>query len=147
MTSGSRMTEESESPSTAEPEGNTRIDVARLSIMAVAALTSWFGVWRFFAPFDIIAIAATLVGGYGVYKETFESLRHGRINMEVSMAVAIFASLLLEQFTVSVVITFFVLLSEYIETYAVDKGRQTIVLLEKSAPKKASCGGTTWRLR
>ena len=53
------------------------------------------------------------------------------------MAVAIFASLFLGQFTVSVVITFFVLLSEYIETYAVDKGRQTIVLLEKSEQKKA----------
>jgi Cd2+/Zn2+-exporting ATPase/Cu+-exporting ATPase len=53
------------------------------------------------------------------------------------MTVAIFASLILRQFTVSVVITFFVLLSEYIETYAVDKGRQTIVLLEKSAPKLA----------
>ena len=43
----------------------------------------------------------------------------------------------LGQFTVSVVITFFVLLSEYIETYAVDRGRQTITLLEKSAPKLA----------
>ena len=53
------------------------------------------------------------------------------------MTVAIFASLLLQQFTVSVLITFFVLLSEFIETYAVDRGRQTIVLLEKSAPKKA----------
>lgn len=39
------------------------------------------------------------------------------------MAVAMFASLALGQFTVSLVITFFVLLSEYIETYAVDKGR------------------------
>ncbi|MHB2035146.1 MAG: heavy metal translocating P-type ATPase [Nitrososphaerales archaeon] len=77
------------------------------------------------------------MGGYPVFKETFESLGRGQINMEVSMAIAIFASLLLRQFAVSVVITFFVLLSEYIETYAVEKGRQTIVLLEKSAPKKA----------
>ncbi len=53
------------------------------------------------------------------------------------MTVAIFASLAVGQYTVSVVITFFVLLSEYIETYAVDKGRQTITLLEKSAPKRA----------
>ena len=53
------------------------------------------------------------------------------------MTIAIFASLAVGQYTVSVVITFFVLLSEYIETYAVDKGRQTIILLEKSAPKRA----------
>ncbi|MDA4118363.1 MAG: cation-translocating P-type ATPase [Thaumarchaeota archaeon] len=117
--------------------GNTRTDVVRLAVMGVAAFSSWLGIWRIFAPLDVIAIAATLLGGYGVYRETVESLRRGRVNMEVSMAVAIFASLLLGQFTVSVVITFFVLLSEYIETYAVDKGRQTIFLLEKSAPKKA----------
>ncbi len=126
---------------TAEPsepeQGNTRIDFVRLSIMAVAAVSSGLGIWRHLLPIDVVAIAATLLGGYPVYKETFLALRHGRVNMEVSMAVAIFASLLVEQFTVSVVITFFVLLSEYIETYAVDRGRQTITLLEKSAPKLA----------
>ena len=122
----------------AEPEhGNTRADLVRLSIMAVAAVSSGLGVWRNLLPIDAVAIAATLLGGYPVYKETFLALRHGHVTMEVSMAVAIFASLLVGQYTVSVVITFFVLLSEYIETYAVDKGRQTITLLERSAPKLA----------
>jgi len=131
------MTDERKSDS-GEPEGgNTRADRVRLLIMAVAAVSSGLGVWRQLLPVDAVAIAATLLGGYPVYKETFLALRHGRVNMEVSMAVAIFASLLVGQFTVSVVITFFVLLSEYIETYAVDRGRQTITLLEKSAPKLA----------
>jgi heavy metal translocating P-type ATPase len=121
-----------------EPEhGNTRTDVVRLFVMAFAAVSSGLGVWRQFLPIDAVAIAATLLGGYAVYKETFLALRHGRVNMEVSMTVAIFASLLVGQFTVSVVITFFVLLSEYIETYAVDRGRQTVTLLERSAPKLA----------
>jgi Cu+-exporting ATPase len=122
----------------AEPEhGNTGGDLVRLFVMAIAAVSSGIGISQGILPFDVIAVAATLLGGYQVYGETFESLKHGRINMEVSMTVAIFASLILEQFTVSVVITFFVLLSEYIETYAVDKGRQTIELLEKSAPNLA----------
>jgi heavy metal translocating P-type ATPase len=121
-----------------EPETDSKsIEIARLFFVGIAALVSFSGIWRPILPFDLVAIIATLAGGYPVYQETFESLRHGHINMEVSMAVAIFASLLLRQFTVSVVITFFVLLSEYIENYAVDKGRQTIVLLEKSEPKKA----------
>src|SRR5713101_6653631 len=117
--------------------GYNRTDVVRLSIMAVAAVSSWSGIWGQFLPVDVVAIAATLLGGYPVYKETLRALRHGRINMEVSMAVAIFASLIVRQFTVSVVIAFFALLSEYIETYAVDKGRQTILLLERSAPRLA----------
>ncbi len=90
----------------------------RLVLMGVAALVSWIGIWRMFLPIDFIAILATLVGGYPVYKETFGALRHGHVNMEVSMTVAIFASLAVGQYTVSVVITFFVLLSECIETYA-----------------------------
>src|SRR5208282_2433641 len=120
-----------------EHQENTSRELLRLALMAIAALLSWIGIWHVFLSIDFIAILAALVGGYPVYRETFGALRHGHVNMEVSMTVAIFASLAIGQYTVSVVITFFVLLSEYIETYAVDKGRQTITLLEKSAPKRA----------
>ncbi len=109
----------------------------RLAAMAVAALFSYLGYWKLFLPFDIVAIGATLIGGYPVFVDTFHSLRHRAINMEVSMTVAIVASLLVGQFTAAVVVTFFVLLSEFIEGYAVDKGRATIVKLEKSIPRMA----------
>ena len=115
----------------------SRESEVRLSLMGVAALFSYLGFWRAFAPIDIVAIAATLIGGYPVFVETFHALRHRSINMEVSMTVAIVASLLVGQFTAAVVVTFFVLLSEFIEAYAVDKGRATIVKLEKSIPKRA----------
>lgn len=111
--------------------------LVRLIIMGLAAFASYLGVWRYFLSFDLIAIAATLVGGYPIYKETFLSLMRKHVNMEVSMTVAIGASLLLGQFTPAVVVAFFVILAELIEEYAVDKGRATIVQLEKSAPKKA----------
>jgi heavy metal translocating P-type ATPase len=122
-----------------EDEESKARKITRLVLVGSIAGLSAFATYVFHTlfPYDIIAIAAVLLGGYPVFKETILSLRHVRINMEVSMAVAIIASLLLGQFAVSVLITFFVLLSEYIEDYAVDKGRQTIVLLEKSAPKKA----------
>src|SRR6266852_415109 len=119
-----------------EPPKN-RADEIRLSLMGLAALFSYLGFWRGFSPIDFVAIGATLVGGYPVFVETFRSLRHRAINMEVSMTVAIVASLLVGQFTAAVVVTFFVLLSEFIEAYAVDKGRATIVKLEKSIPRRA----------
>ncbi len=119
-----------------EPPKN-REDEIRLSLMGLAALFSYLGFWRGFSPIDFVAIGATLVGGYPVFVETFHSLRHRSINMEVSMTVAIVASLLAGQFTAAVVVTFFVLLSEFIEAYAVDKGRATIVKLEKSIPRRA----------
>jgi len=114
-----------------------REDEIRLSLMGLAALFSYLGFWRSFSPIDFVAIGATLVGGYPVFVETFHSLRHRSINMEVSMTVAIVASLLVGQFTAAVVVTFFVLLSEFIEAYAVDKGRATIVKLERSIPRRA----------
>ncbi|MFI5421070.1 MAG: heavy metal translocating P-type ATPase, partial [Nitrososphaerales archaeon] len=139
MTETTNLTKESgwEGADHEDHEKNSRIDVIRLCLMAVIAAISLIGLGKQVLWIDIMAVMAIILGGYPVFRETFESLRHGHVNMEVSMAVAIFASLFLGQFTVSVVITFFVLLSEYIETYAVDKGRQTIVLLEKSEPKKA----------
>src|SRR2546422_2381489 len=119
-----------------EPARN-REDEIRLSLMGVAALFSYLGFWRGFIPIDVVAIGATLIGGYPVFIETYHSLRHRSINMEVSMTVAIVASLLVGQFTAAVVVTFFVLLSEFIEAYAVDKGRATIGKLEKSIPRRA----------
>ncbi|HXY83136.1 MAG TPA: cation-translocating P-type ATPase [Candidatus Saccharimonadales bacterium] len=138
MSSKQRGSVASETENPAEEEHkNTPRELLRLALMGVVALLSWIGVWHAFLPIDFIAILATLAGGYPVYKETCVALRHGKVNMEVSMTVAIVASLAVAQYTVSVVVTFFVLLSEYIETYALDKGRQTIILLEKSAPKRA----------
>jgi Cd2+/Zn2+-exporting ATPase/Cu+-exporting ATPase len=119
-----------------EPAKNSEAEI-RLSLMGLAALFSYLGFWRSFFLIDLVAIGATLVGGYPVFVETFHSLRHRSINMEVSMTVAIVASLLVGQFTAAVVVTFFVLLSEFIEAYAVDKGRATIVKLERSIPRRA----------
>jgi heavy metal translocating P-type ATPase len=121
----------------ANEEKNTRADLIRLCLMAVASAIALIDIGKSFSSIDVVAIVAIFAGGYPVYKETFESLRHLRINMEVSMTIAIFASLAIGQYAVSTLITFFVLLSEYIEGYAVDKGRATVDLLEKSVPKRA----------
>jgi len=114
-----------------------RKDEIRLVLMGVAALISYLGLLHGITPVDVVAIGASLIGGYPVFMETFRALRHRSINMEVSMTVAIVASLLVAQFTAAVVVTFFVLLSEFIESYAVDKGRATILKLEKSIPRRA----------
>lgn len=88
-------------------------------------------------PIDLIAIVATLMGGYPVYKEAVHSLRRKRISMEVSMTLAIAATLAIGELTAAVVVAFFVILAEFIETYAADKARETMIRLEKALPKKA----------
>jgi P-type Cu+ transporter len=124
--------------------GLGRRDRLRLFVVAAVALltflTLYLGVGHPYTPalfVEAVAVATTLGGGLPVFVETYHAVRHGRINMEASMALAIFASLAILQFTAAVVITFFVLLSEYIEAYAVDRGRSTLMALERSAPKRA----------
>jgi Cd2+/Zn2+-exporting ATPase/Cu+-exporting ATPase len=105
--------------------------------MGLAALFSWLSVWRFFLPIDFIALTSALLGGYPIYKETLEALSHKQINMEVSMCLAIVASLLIGQFTAAAVVAFFVILAEFLENLAVDQGKSTILKLEEASPKKA----------
>ena len=112
-------------------------EILHIALMGLAALFSWLGVWRFFLPIDFIALTSALLGGYPIYKETLEALSHKQINMEVSMCLAIVASLLIGQFTAAAVVAFFVILAEFLENLAVDQGKSTILKLEEASPKKA----------
>jgi len=86
---------------------------------------------------NIVVILAVIIGGYPIFKESLLALKKGRVNMELSMVIAIIASLLLLQFLSSIVITLFALFSEFIEEFIVEKGRRNIELLYKKAPKEA----------
>jgi len=112
-------------------------ELVHIALMGAAALLSWLGVWRLFLPIDFIALSSALVGGYPIYRETLQALARKQINMEVSMALAIVASLLIGQFTAAAVVAFFVILAEFLENLAVDQGKATLLKLEEASPKKA----------
>jgi Cu+-exporting ATPase len=121
-----------------EKIAHKKIEVVRLIAMAgIAFFMAWLHVLPFPWISNAIIVVAVIVGGYPIFKESFSALKKGRINMELSMVIAIIASLLLLQFLPSIVITFFALLSEFIEEFIVEKGRKNIEMLYKHAPKKA----------
>src|SRR5438876_10005379 len=105
-------------PLVREPPKNTE-DEIRLSLMGLAALFSYLGFWRSFSPIDFVAIGATLVGGYPVFVETFHYLRHRSINVEVAMTVAVVPSLLFGQVTATVIVTFLVVVSDFLDAWYV----------------------------
>ncbi|HEY2722895.1 MAG TPA: cation-translocating P-type ATPase [Chitinophagaceae bacterium] len=109
----------------------------RISAVAVALLLSWLGVWKYLAPFDFIAILATLIGGYPMFKEAFENIRERRMTMELSMSIAVIATLFIQQYFTGLVITFFVLIAEYLEHLLVSQGRNVIEKLLALLPRKA----------
>ena len=117
--------------------GDDRKEIIHIAVMGLAALLSWLGVWRPFLPLDLIGLTSALIGGYPIYKETIQALSHKQINMEVSMTLAIVASLLIGQFTAAAVVAFFVILAEFLEDLAVDQGKATLLKLEETSPKKA----------
>ncbi len=115
-----------------------KIEIIRLILLSIVAVSiAWLNLLPSPRLSNIIILVAVCLAGYPIFKESFSALRKGRINMELSMVIAIIASLLLLQFLPAIVITLFALLSEFVEEYIVLRGRRSIELLYTKAPKKA----------
>src|SRR5690349_7937512 len=92
-----------------------RADLTRIIIVAVAAALVWFRVWEPFTRFSIIGVAATLIGGYPIFREAVENIFERRMTMELSMTIALVAALAIGEFFTALVITLFVLVAEILE--------------------------------
>jgi len=120
-----------------EPE-NKKLEIVRLAAIAtIIVAVAWMHLIQPTSLGNIVVVIAVLVGGYPIFKESLVALRKGRVNMELSMVIAILASLALFQFLPAIVITFFALLSEFVEGFIVRKGRKNIQLLYDLTPRKA----------
>ena len=117
---------------------NKKSEIIRLAVMAtIIIIVAWLHVLKPIWIGNVLIVVAVAAGGYPIFKESFFALKKGRVNMELSMVIAIVASLALFQFLPAIVITFFALLSEFIESFIVQKGRKNIQLLYDLAPRKA----------
>ena len=115
-----------------------KIEISRLTGIAIVMIfVAWMHLLQPTWLANIVVVITVIVCGYPLYRESFSALRKGRVNMELSMVIAIVASLILSQFLPAIAITFFALLSEFIEGFIVKKGRKNIEGLYKHAPKKA----------
>jgi heavy metal translocating P-type ATPase len=129
---------EQQNDNNAEKPDNKKLEIVRLAGMAtIIVLIAWMHLLQPTWLGNIVVVIAVLAGGYPIFKESFFALRKGRINMELSMVIAIIASLVLYQYLPAIVITFFALLSEFVEGFIVQKGRKSIQLLYDLAPRKA----------
>ena len=123
---------------TKEKPEDKRLEILRLIAIAIITVgIAWLQLIPSTMISNVIITLAVIIGGYPIFKESFLALKKGRVNMELSMVIAIIASLLLLQFLPAIVITFFALLSEFIEEFIVERGRRNIEILYEKAPKKA----------
>ena len=121
-----------------EHEHNTQFELIRLAVIGVALTLSFFGIWKSIASFDIIALAITIIGGYPMYKEAFENIRERKMTMELSMTIAVIATLFIQQYFTGAIITFFVQFAELLEHLTVSRGRNVIEKLIALLPNKAT---------
>jgi Cd2+/Zn2+-exporting ATPase/Cu+-exporting ATPase len=114
-----------------------RADLLRIGLVALACVASWLRLWHHVATFDVIALLATLVGGYPIFKEAVASLVARRMTMELSMTIALAAALAIGEFFTALVIVLFVLIAEVLEGLTVGRGRRAIKDLLDLLPHKA----------
>ena len=121
-----------------ESKEDKRIEILRMAgISLVTIFVAWLQLIQPSWIGQIIIIVTVIVGGYPIFKESLYALRKGRVNMELSMVIAIIASLSITEFLPAIVITFFAVISEFVEGFIVKKGRKNIELLYSLAPRKA----------
>ncbi|MGA3092449.1 MAG: cation-translocating P-type ATPase [Terriglobales bacterium] len=110
-------------------------ELARIAFVALAAAAVWFRLWEPFPHVSVIGIAATLIGGYPIFKEAFENIVERKMTMELSMTIALLSALAITEFFTALVITGFVLAAEVLEGLTVGRGRRAIQSLLDFLPR------------
>jgi heavy metal translocating P-type ATPase len=113
-------------------------EVFRVVFVALAAAAVWFHLWEPFHRVSVIGLAATLIGGYPIFKEAFENIVERRMTMELSMTIALASALAIGEFFTALVITAFVLGAEILEGLTVGRGRRAIQDMLNFLPQTAS---------
>ena len=110
-------------------------EIVRIALVGLAAAAVWFRLWEPFPHISVIGIAATLIGGYPIFREAFENIAERKMTMELSMTIALLSALAIGEFFTALVITGFVLAAEILEGLTVGRGRRAIQSLLDFLPR------------
>src|ERR1700730_3610549 len=113
-------------------------EALRVVFVTLAAAAVWVHLWEPFHRVSVIGLAATLIGGYPIFKEAFENVVERRMTMELSMTIALASALAIGEFFTALVITAFVLGAEILEGLTVGRGRRAIQDMLNFLPQTAS---------
>ncbi len=113
-------------------------ELVRIGLVALAVGVTWLRLWEPFARIDVIALVATLVGGYPICREAAVAVFQRRMTMELSMTIALGAALAIGEVFTALVIVLFVLIAEVLEHMTVGRGREAIKDLLDFLPRQAT---------
>ncbi|HEY6322016.1 MAG TPA: cation-translocating P-type ATPase [Thermoanaerobaculia bacterium] len=112
-------------------------ELARIAFTALTAAAVWFRLWEPWPRASVIGLLGIAVGGYPIFKEAWENLGARRMTMELSMALALVAALVVGETFTALVIAVFVLVAEILEGLTVGRGRRAIRELLDFLPRTA----------
>ena len=112
-------------------------------IVGILIITSWALSFFHIGPFypyvsGIIALAATLFGGYTRFVNGFRDIYHRKITVNVFVTVALIATMAVGQFLSAALIVFIMAVVGAFESYTLDKTKKNIRSLLNFAPKMAN---------
>ena len=113
-------------------------EINRVLFVAAAAAAIWFLGGARNPYITGVGVICTLVGGFPIFHEAYESIVQRRMTMELSMAIAIVAALAIREIFTALVITLFVLVAEILEGLTVSRGRTAIRHLVGLLPTTAT---------
>lgn len=111
------------------------VAIVRIAFVATAAIVVGLHLWQPDAGVSPIGIAATLIGGYPIFRTASLSLFERRMTMELSMTIALGAALFIGETFTALVIIVFVLVAEELERLTVHRGRRSISDLLAGLPR------------
>jgi P-type Cu+ transporter len=119
----------------------SRVDAARIIVVALAAAAVWLRVWEPLPGLSLIGVSGVLIGGWPIFKEAAENAAARRMTMELSMSIAIVSAACIAQYFTALIITLFVLLAEVLEGMTVSRGRRAIRELLDFLPRSVTVRG------
>jgi Cd2+/Zn2+-exporting ATPase/Cu+-exporting ATPase len=119
----------------------SRVEAARIIVVAIAAAAVWLHVWEPLPRVSLIGILGVLIGGWPIFKEAAENAAARRMTMELSMSIAIVAAACISQYFTALIITLFVLIAEVLEGMTVSRGRRAIRDLMDFIPRSVTVRG------
>lgn len=120
-----------------------------LALAGVAAIASeaveWSGLPTWMAA--ALALVAVLTCGITTYKKGWIAIRHGNLNINALMSIAVTGALLLGQWPEAAMVMVLFTIAELIEAKSLDRARNAIRGLMQLAPERATVLQTdgTWR--
>jgi Zn2+/Cd2+-exporting ATPase len=111
-----------------------------LAAAGIAALASEAATWAALSPWfaGILAGFAITLSGFGTYRKGWIAIRHGNLNINALMSIAVTGAMALGQWPEAAMVMVLFAAAEVIEAKSLDHARHAIEGLMKLAPEKAT---------